>query len=121
MEKTIKPQQKHSRYSYELKIEAVQLAERIGVRKAAAELGIPASNIGSWVRAAHEGRLRATAGYMAHGSAVSKIEELDVLRERIKTLEREKFILSSENAHLRSVNDFLNASLREDDKESPAS
>lgn len=109
------------KYSYEYKLSTIQLAEKIGVREAALKLGIDIHLIYDWRKAAREGRLRATAGYPAQGSVVSIMEEVDVLRKSVKTLEREKYILSSEIEHLRSVNDFLSASLREEGKESPAS
>lgn len=108
------------KYTYDFKLNALQLAEKVGIKEAAAKLGISIRIIYDWKCAAREGRLKASPGSQAQESATSMVEELDSLRKRVKMLEREKYVLSGENYHLRSLNDFLSASLREDGKEPPA-
>lgn len=49
-------------YTDEFKLEALRLAEAVGVNQAAKRLGIPASSVGNWVRLKRNGKLTATVG-----------------------------------------------------------
>jgi len=42
------------RYPPEFKLEAIRLAETVGVNEAAKRLGIPQSSIGNWLRSKRE-------------------------------------------------------------------
>lgn len=97
-----KSQQKHS---YEFKSGAVRLSEKIGVKEAAAKLGISIHRIYDWRRKAYEWRIQVITGYQAPGAVVSIIDEFDVLCNRIKTLEYEKQQLICAIDRLHSLSD----------------
>jgi len=47
------------RYTDEFKLEALRLAETVGINQAAKRLGMPASSLGNWIRLKRAGRLPA--------------------------------------------------------------
>jgi len=47
------------RYTDEFKLEALRLAESVGINQAAKRLGMPASSLGNWMRLKRAGRLEA--------------------------------------------------------------
>lgn len=97
-----KSQQEHS---HEFKSGAIRLSEKIGVKEAAAKLGIPTQRIYYWRKKADEDYLRAITASHAPGAVVSIMDEFDVLCKRIKTLEYEKHQLSSAIDRLHSLSD----------------
>lgn len=77
-------------YTREFKLEALKLAEKIGVPRAAADLGIGPSLLYRWRRAAQdEGR----DAFRGHGRLTERDEELRRLRQEVKTLKQEREIL----------------------------
>jgi transposase len=47
------------RYTDEFKLEALRLAESVGINQAAKRLGMPSSSLGNWVRLKRNGKLAA--------------------------------------------------------------
>ena len=86
-----------AKYSNEFKKEALKLSDEIGVKKAAAQLGLPYYTLADW-------RNR-TRDRITGGSAVpTKPADPEMQAARIRELERE-------NAELRSANDILKDAL----------
>ena len=79
------------RYPQEFKLEAVKLAEAVGINEAARRLEMSNSSIGNWVRAQRAGKLAATA---------------DGVRPLTET-EAELSRLRKENASLKLDNEIL--------------
>ena len=46
------------RYTDEFKLEALRLAEAVGINQAAKRLGMPSSSLANWARAKRSGKLR---------------------------------------------------------------
>lgn len=88
------------RHSKEFKLEAVKLAERIGVPQAAADLGIGESLLYRWRKAA------ATEGadaFRGNGRLTERDEELRRLRHEVKTLKMEREILKKATSFFASL------------------
>jgi transposase len=82
-------------YSKEFKLEALKLAEEIGVPRAASDLGVSSSVLYGWRQAAvSEG----TDAFRGHGRLTSRDEELRKLRQENKTLKMERDILKRATA-----------------------
>ena len=79
------------RYPHEFKIEAVKLAESVGVNEAARRLDMPSSSIGNWVRAQRAGKLGVTA------DGVPPVSEMEAELSRLR----------KENASLKLDNEIL--------------
>jgi transposase len=47
------------RYTDEFKVEALRLAESVGINQAAKRLGVPSSSLGNWARLKRNGKLAA--------------------------------------------------------------
>lgn len=88
------------RYDIDYKIQAVKLADEIGLNKAAKEIGVPASTLHGWITAANEGRLQINKRSNKPTAALSMAEE-------IARLKAENKALAKENKYLKEVNDFL--------------
>lgn len=87
-------------YTNEYKAEAVKLTRKIGITKAAIELGIPKSTLSQWVKRAEIGDLDTGMGTQTPGSAMTQAMEIQHLRAEIKAL-------AKENTRLKKENDFL--------------
>lgn len=73
---------------------------KIGISKAAKELGINIDALYIWNRAAKEARLDLGLGSQTLGSAMSLMEEVQALRQKNKEQ-------AKEIAHLKELNEFL--------------
>lgn len=72
------------RYTDEFKLEALRLAESVGINQAAKRLGMPSSSLGNWVRLKRQGKLTAAAGATPiTGSAAELQAENDRLRREL--------------------------------------
>ncbi len=81
---------KRRRHSKEFKLEALKLAEEVGVTRAANDLGISASMLYRWKEKADaEGK----DAFRGHGKLTERDEELRKLRLEVKTLKAEREIL----------------------------
>ena len=63
------------KYDEDYKVNAVKLAEKIGAKKAADELGIPDNTLYGWVRAAKSGQLNVGTGYRIPEDNLNLAEE----------------------------------------------
>jgi len=87
-------------YSKEFKLEALKLAEEIGVTRAAADLGISQSMVYRWRQAANnEGR----DPFRGHGRLTARDEELRKLREEVRRLRQEREILKKATVFFASL------------------
>ena len=69
------------KYDGEYKVNAVKLAEKIGAKKAADELGIPDNTLYGWVRAAKLGHLNVGTGYRTPEDNLNLAEEKRTAQE----------------------------------------
>ena len=79
------------RYSEEFKVEAIELAKKIGVSKAEKELGVSNCTIRKWVNA------------LENGSQTSKPRSVSELESEIRRLRKE-------NGYLKKINEVLKKS-----------
>ena len=88
------------RHSKEFKLEALKLAERIGVPQAATDLGIGESLLYRWRKAAvTEG----ADAFRGNGRLTERDEELRRLRHEVKTLKMEREILKKATSFFASL------------------
>ncbi|MCA9642612.1 MAG: transposase [Myxococcales bacterium] len=81
---------KRKTYTKEFKLEAVKLAEQVGVARAAGDLGVGESLLYDWRKAAaSEGR----DAFRGRGRLTERDEELRRLRQENKLLKQEREIL----------------------------
>jgi transposase len=87
-------------YTKEFKLEALKLAEKIGVARAAGDLGICQSMLYGWRKsAATEGR----DAFRGHGHLTELDEELRKLRQENKLLREEREILKKATSFFASL------------------
>lgn len=98
-------------FRYDLHI--IHLVDKIGVKEAAAQLGISIDSIANHLNAARKGLL------WAADDDVNLIEGVNRLYERIVALEREIYSLKDENFKLKILNDHLSGILRSEGKDPP--
>jgi transposase len=79
-------------YDSDFKVDAVRLANEIGITKASTELKIPSGTLDTWVRKAKEGLLKGTG--TSPKSAISLAEEVKRLKQENRELKRANEILS---------------------------
>jgi len=84
------------KYEMKYKIEAVKLAEELGVTKAAKQLNISMNTLDGWVRKSKKGELK--GGSPTPEASLSLYEENKRLKEEIKELKRTNEILSEATA-----------------------
>ena len=87
------------KYDREYKVQAVKLAEEVGTRKAAQDLGIPRGTLEGWVRKAREAE-KAAGKKSSMEEVMNLAEEVQVLRKKVK--EQQKGI-----ARLEEINKFI--------------
>ena len=85
-------------YEKSFKEEAIKLSDEIGVKKAAAQLGIPYYTLADWRHKRHN------YGELAHVGSGHKREPLDEKERQIRQLEKE-------NAELQRANEILQEAL----------
>src|SRR5215207_2676869 len=61
-------------YTDEFRLEAMRLAESVGVNQAAKRLGIPGSSLGNWLRLKSNGKLTAIQPAMAIKRSAGELE-----------------------------------------------
>jgi transposase len=72
------------RYTDEFKLEALRLAESVGINQAAKRLGMPSSSLGNWARLKRKGKLTVLPGARSiSGSAVELEAENSRLRREL--------------------------------------
>ena len=103
-------------YDQEFKVQAVKLGREIGFSKAAKELGINVDTLYGWSKAAKEGRLDLGPGTHTPENAMSRTEEVQKLRHRNRSLEKENARLKEENEFLAEASAFFAASRRKSPK-----
>jgi transposase len=91
---------KRKQHDKAFKLEAVKLAEQIGVVHAAADLGIPAHMLYRWRKKA---QLEGVDAFRGHGRLTERDEELRRLRQEVKTLRNERDILKKAAAFFASL------------------
>ena len=94
------------KYDGEYKVNAVKLAEKIGAKKAADELGIPDNTLYGWVRAAKLGHLNVGTGYRTPEDNLNLAEENAQLRKQLKEQENEIKRLNELNEFLEEASAF---------------
>ncbi len=82
------------RYSLEFKQEAIKLASKIGVPKAASELGVTSKSIHDWIRKFNPDLKTETS------KATKSVQELEAENRRLR----------KENEYLNKINDVLKKS-----------
>jgi transposase len=82
-------------YTKEFKFEAVKLAEKIGVPRAAQDLGVIENLLYRWRKAAEK---QGGDAFRGHGRLTERDEELRKLRQEVKTLKMERDILKKATA-----------------------
>ena len=87
-------------YTKEFKLEAVKLAEKIGVPQAAEDLGVFPNLLYRWRKAAQKEGVEAFRG---HGKLTERDEELRKLRQENKVLKQEREILKKATAFFASL------------------
>mgnify|MGYP002586659452 FL=1 len=97
-----KEMSENKQYENEYKVQAVKLAKKIGVVKAANELQIPVNTLYGWIRKARIGSLDIGCGERSPEESLNIAEENQQLRKRIKALEKENKRLSEINKFLRN-------------------
>jgi len=97
-------------YSSEYKVEAVKLAQQIGAKRAAKELGIPEGTVSGWKHKAQIGTIDTGLGTQSPQSGLTQASEIQRLREEIKAINRENKRLREENAFLEEASAFFAAS-----------
>lgn len=85
-------------YEKSFKEEAIKLSDEIGVKKAAAQLGVPYYTLADWRHKRH------SYGDLAHVGSGHKREPLDEKERQIRQLEKE-------NAELQRANEILQEAL----------
>ena len=104
------------KYDEEYKVNPVKLAEKIGAKKAADELGIPDNTLYGWVRAAKLGHLNVGTGYRTPEDNLNLAEENAQLRKQLKEQEKEIKRLNELNEFLEEASAFFAASRRRSGK-----
>jgi len=90
---------KRKKYSKEFKLEALKLAEEIGVPQASKDLGIIGDLIYRWRKAA---QTEGTDAFRGNGRLTERDEELRKLRQEVKILKQEREILKKATAFFAS-------------------
>lgn len=93
--------QQRRQYPPEFQLEAVRLADSIGLNVAADRLGVPRATIGNWTRR------RRKAGYPLDGQAATSPDAGAVLKRPAAELEAENARLRRELASQRLDNEIL--------------
>ncbi len=87
-------------YTKEFKLEALKLAEEVGVERAARDLGVSKTSLYDWQRSA---KTEGGDAFRGHGRLTERDEELRKLRQEVKTLKMEREILKKATAFFASL------------------
>lgn len=87
-------------YDKEFKVQALKLAEQVGVLRAAADLGVSATQVYHWRKALETEGLDAFRG---QGKLTERDEELRKLRQEVKILRQERDILKKATTFFASL------------------
>ncbi len=88
------------KYSKEFKLEAVKLAENVGVARAAKDLGVGDSLMYRW---REQAKTEGTDAFRGNGRLTERDEELRRLRQEVKTLKQEREILKKATSFFASL------------------
>lgn len=91
---------KRKSYSKEYKVEALALAERIGVARAASDLGLRDTQLYAWRKQRSE---QGEAGFVGKGHVAEEQAELRRLRRENDVLKQERDILKKATAFFAKV------------------
>lgn len=91
---------KRKQYTKEFKLEAVKLAEKIGVARAAQDLGVIDNLLFRWRKAAET---EGTDAFRGNGRLTERDEELRKLRHELKTVKMEREILKKATSFFASL------------------
>jgi len=91
---------KRKTYTKEFKLEALKLAEQIGVERAAKDLGVGKSALYAWRKA---GAMQGSDAFRGHGQLTERDEELRRLRQEVKVLRQEREILKKATSFFASL------------------
>lgn len=97
------------KYDREYKKQAVKLAEEVGTRRAAQDLGIPRGTLEGWVRKAKEAE-KATGEKSSVEEVMNLAEEVQMLRKKVKEQQKEIARLEEMNEFLEEASAFFAAS-----------
>jgi transposase len=97
-------------YTGEYRAEAVKLAQMIGSKRAAIELGVPQGTIGTWVRYAKMGKIDAGIGSRTTATAMTQAARIMQLEAECNSYRKENARLKKENAFLEEASAFFAAS-----------
>lgn len=96
----MKTKKKRTKHPKEFKLEALKLAEQIGVARAAHDLGVAESVLYRWRRAA---ATEGTDAFRGSGRLTERDEELRRLRQENKILKQEREILKKATSFFASL------------------
>ena len=108
-------------YNKEYRVEAVKLGQKIGCKKAAAELGIPEGTLSSWMHDARKGTIDTGKGTQTPRSGLTQASEVQRLTNENKALSRENKQLKELNAFLEEASAFFAASRQRSTRKSDSS
>ena len=101
---------KQSKYDDEFKKQALRLMKEVGAAEAAKQLGITRYQVYDWSKQAKEGKITVSNDEKDIGSALTTKEEIKLLRERNRALEKQIKRYQEENDFLREASAFFAAS-----------
>ena len=85
-----KQKQTRKQHTKDFKLEALKLAEQVGVARTAGDLGVGESLLYRWRKAA---QTEGADAFRGNGRLTERDEELRKLRQEVKTLKQEREIL----------------------------
>lgn len=97
------------KYDREYKVQAVKLAEEVGIRRASEELEMPKGTLEGWVRKAREGEIE-TGRKKSPEEVMNLAEEVQMLRKKVKEQQKEIARLEEMNEFLEEASAFFAAS-----------
>ena len=103
-------------YDNEFKIQAVKLGREVGFSKAAKELGVNIDTLYGWNKRAKDARLDLGPGTQTPATAMSRIDEVQKLRQQNREQAKEIASLKEENEFLAEASAFFAASRRKSTK-----
>lgn len=101
---------RRGKYDNEFKVQALKLKKEVGLEEAATQLGINKETLKYWDRCVRNGTLRLKNSDVSPDGALTTKEEIKLLRERIRAIEKQNKRLAEENDFLREASAFFAAS-----------
>lgn len=97
------------KYDREYKVQAVKLAEEVGIRRASQELGVPKGTLEGWRRKARDAG-KAAGKKSSVDEVMNLAEEVQMLRKKVKEQQKEIARLEEMNEFLEEASAFFAAS-----------